>query len=117
MFIRKNNPHNSLKFKKRKMFPKDLPQRALKTNINRWIFMLIFLLITFGIIVLFLISVNNYVRIIIGYSLTGFLTFFMGYFGWVLAEAVIDKITFNNDQKNANGVLYYFRKLRKNNEQ
>ena len=116
MFRKKNNPHNSLKFKKRKMFPKDILKRTLKTNINRWFFVLIFFLISIGIIVLFLISVNNYLRIIIGYSLTGFLTFFMAYFGWVLAETVIDKITINNEQKHVSGVLYYFRKLRKNNE-
>jgi cellulose synthase/poly-beta-1,6-N-acetylglucosamine synthase-like glycosyltransferase len=117
MFRRKVNPHNSMKFKKRKMFPKDLPQEGVKSNINlsKWIFVLIFLIIIFGIIVIFLISVNSYLKIIVGYSLTGFLTFFMAYFGWILAKVVIDKVTVNN-QKNVNGVLYYFKKLRKNNE-
>jgi len=117
MLGQKINPHNSMKFKNRKILLKGLSQRTIKTKIHslRWVLISIFLFITFGIIVLFLISVNSYLKIIIGYSITGFLTFFMGYFGWILAKVVIDKITVNN-QKNENGVLYYFRKLRKNNE-
>jgi uncharacterized membrane protein len=115
MFRRKINPHNSLKFKNRKIYQKDIAQRTIKTNnhMSKLVFILIFLLFVFGIMLLILISVNSYLKIIIGYSLTAFLTFFMAYFGWVLAQVVIDKLTVNN-QKNVNGVSYYFRKLRKN---
>ena len=118
MLNQKINPHNSLKFRNRKIHPNKLSQRTIKTKIHklRWILILIFLFIIFGILVLFLVSVNSYIKIVIGYSITGFLTFFMAYFGWILAQFVIDKVTLNN-QKNVNGVLYYFRRLRKNNEQ
>ncbi len=118
MFKQKINPHYSLKFKKRKRFLKKLSQRSAKTKIQilKWVLIPIFLFIIFGIIVLFLINVNSYLKIIVGYSITGFLTFFMGYFGWILAQFVINKLTVNN-QKNVNGILYYFRKIRKNNEQ
>ena len=118
MLSQKINPHNSLKFKKRKIFLNEITKRTIKTKIRslKWILIPIFMIIIFGIIILFLITVNSYLKIIIGYSITGFLTFFMAYFGWILAQTVIDKTIVNN-QKNGNAFLYYFRKLRKNNEQ
>ena len=118
MLRRKISQRNSLKFKNRKIFLKDLPKRAIKTKILslRWILIPIFFFIIFGIFVLFLISLNSYLRIMIGYSITGFLIFFMAYFGWILAQVVIDKITVEK-QKNGNSILYFFRKLKKNNEQ
>jgi len=114
MFRQRINPRNSLKFKSKQKFLKELPKNTIKTKFHRlkWVSMPIFLLITFGTIILFLININSYLRIITIYSITGFLTFFMAYFGWILAKAVIDKIT-DNYQKNENGILYYFRKLKK----
>jgi bacteriorhodopsin len=118
MFKKRTNTHNTMKFKKRKILQNEKQKGAIKSNINtsKWIFMLIFLFIIFGMVVLFLISINSYLKIIIGYSLTAFITFFMGYFGWILAEVVIDKITVNN-QKHSEGISYYFRNIRKNNQQ
>ena len=114
MFSQRINPRNSMKFKSKQKFLKELPKNTIKTKIHRlkWVSMPIFLFITFGTIILFLISINSYLRIITIYGITGFLTFFMAYFGWILAKAVIDKIT-DNYQKNENGILYYFRKHKK----
>lgn len=111
MFKRKINQHHSLKYKNRKKFLKGFSQGTVKTKIHtlKWVLIPIFLFIIFGIIILFLISVNSYLKIIVGYSITGFLTFFMGYFGWILAQFIINKLKVNN-QKNVNGILYYFRK-------
>jgi len=114
MLKRKINLRNSLKLKKRKMFLGEITQNTMKTKIYnlKWFFSIVFIFIIFSIIFLFFVNVNSYFKIVIAYSLTGFLTFFMAYFGWILAQFLIDNINFKN-QKNVNGVLYYFRKLKK----
>jgi hypothetical protein len=35
---------------------------------------------------------DNYIQIIIGYSITGFFTFFLGYFGWIFAKGAVSLI-------------------------
>ena len=92
----------------------DLPLKTMKVTIYalRWVFLLIFLFITVGIFVLFLTGGDNYIQIIIGYSIAGFFTFFMGYFGWLLAQGMIEMIT-GKREKADHGLLYYFRKHRK----
>jgi hypothetical protein len=109
---------NSSKFKNIKIFLKQLQKKTIKTKIQKlkWILIPIFLCIVLGIIVIFLVNENSYLQIIIGYSITGFLTFFMAYLGWVLAHILIEKITVHN-KKDDNSLLFYFKKFRKNNEQ
>jgi len=91
----------------------ELPVKTLKVTIHalRWVFLLIFLFITIGIFMLFLTGGGNYIQIIVGYSIAGFFTFFMGYFGWVLAQGTIEMIT-GKDSSKRHGLLYYFHKHR-----
>lgn len=93
----------------------DLPLKTMKVTIHalRWVFLLIFLFITVGIFVLFLTGGDNYIQIILGYSIAGFFTFFMGYFGWLLAQGMIQMITGKNE-KIERGLSYYFKKHKKN---
>jgi len=92
----------------------DIPLKTMNITIHalRWVFLLIFLFITIGICALFLAGGDNYVQIILGYSIAGFFTFFMGYFGWILAQGIIEMITGKNG-KNEQGILYYFKKHKK----
>ena len=87
----------------------DIPLKTMRVTIYalRWVFMLIFLFITIGIIALFLTGGQNYVQIILGYSIAGFFTFFMGYFGWLLAQGMIEMIT-GKGEKNQDNISYYF---------
>jgi hypothetical protein len=89
----------------------DLPLKTMHITIHalRWVFLLIFLFITIGICALFLAGGDNYIQIILGYSIAGFFTFFMGYFGWILAQGIIEMITGKNS-KNEQGILYHFKK-------
>ncbi len=118
MFRHKLNHRNSSKFKIIKSFLKQFQKTTILTKIKKikWILITIFLCIAFSLAILFLVSINGYLQIILCYSITGFLTFFMAYFGWILAHILMEKITVNN-KKNENSLLYYFKKLRKNNEQ
>jgi hypothetical protein len=92
----------------------ELPLKTMKVTIYalRWIFLLIFLFITIGIFVLFLTGGENYIQIILGYSIAGFFTFFMGYFGWILAQGIIDIIA-GKEVKEENIWSYYFKKKKK----
>jgi hypothetical protein len=78
----------------------------------RWIFLLIFLFIIIGIFVLFLTGGQNYLQVILGYSITGFFTFFMGYFGWILAQGIIEMIT-GKEPREERTFSYYFTKKNK----
>ena len=112
---RRNNYQNNLSKLIDKRIPiEDLPLKTMKVTIHalRWIFLLIFLFITIGIFVLFLTGGQDYVQIILGYSIAGFFTFFMGYFGWLLAQGIIEMITGKED-KNEPGLSYYFRRKNK----
>ncbi|RLF32809.1 MAG: hypothetical protein DRM98_03280, partial [Thermoplasmata archaeon] len=80
----------------------------------RWVFFLIFVFIAVGIIALFLTGGQNYVQIIVGYSIAGFFTFFMGYFGWILAQGMIELLTGDiGDEEIARGFSYYLKKRSK----
>lgn len=73
----------------------DIPLKTMRMTIYalRWIFLLIFLFIIVGIVLLFVTGGQSYLQAIVGYSITGFFTFFMGYFGWILAQGIIEMIT------------------------
>jgi hypothetical protein len=92
----------------------DIPFKTIRVTIYavRWIFLLIFLFISVGIVVLFATGGQNYLQAILGYSITGFFTFFMGYFGWILAQGIIEMIT-GKEPKEERTFSYYFSKKNK----
>jgi hypothetical protein len=98
----------------RKLPFEDLPLKTMRVTIYalRWMFLLIFLFIIVGIFILFITGGQNYAQIILGYSITGFFTFFMGYFGWILAQGIIDMIVGRGD-KEEKILSYYLRKSKK----
>ena len=85
----------------------DIPLKTIRVTIHalRWVFLLVFLFITVGIFLLFLIGGGNFLQIILGYSITGFFTFFMGYFGWILAQSLIEMII-GKKEKADHSILY-----------
>ena len=87
----------------------ELPFTTMKFTLHalRWIFLLIFLFITIGIFVLFIAGGDNYLQIILGYSIAGFFTFFMGYFGWILAISIMELISGKQNGSNEKGLSYY----------
>jgi len=108
---KKNSQNNLSKFIDKKIPIEDLPMKTMKVTIYalRWIFLLIFLFMTIGIFVLFVTGGEDYIQIILGYSIAGFFTFFMGYFGWILAQGIIEMIT-GNEGKDERSFSYYMRK-------
>jgi len=88
----------------------DVPLKTIRVTIHalRWMFLLVFLLIAVGILLLFLIGEGNFLQIIIGYTIIGFFTFFMGYFGWMLAQGMIGIMT-GKKVKAEHSILYYFK--------
>jgi hypothetical protein len=114
MPLKKIHRKKSLISKERKIPFEEIPIKTIKMTIHalRWVFLLIFIFITCGIIALFLTGGENYVQIILGYSIAGFFTFFMGYFGWILAQGTIEMITGKSNKINQ-GFSYYFSKNKK----
>ncbi|MFO8077320.1 MAG: hypothetical protein R6U21_01565 [Thermoplasmatota archaeon] len=108
-------PNGSLKNRfDKNLFLEDIPVKTIRVTIHalRWIFLLIFLFISVGIVVLFATGGQNYLQAILGYSITGFFTFFMGYFGWLLAQGIIEMIT-GKEPKEEKTFSYYFSKKNK----
>jgi len=108
------NQRNLSKFMDKKIQMEDLPLKTMKVTLYalRWIFMLIFLFIIVGIFVLFLTGGGEYVQIILGYSIAGFFTFFMGYFGWILAQSILEMIAGKADRED-HGFSYYVGRKKK----
>jgi len=92
-----NNKKNFSKLIDKRIPLEEIPFKTMKVTLHalKWIFLLIFLFITIGIFVLFLTGGQNYMQIILGYSIAGFFTFFMGYFGWMLAVSIMEMISGN----------------------
>lgn len=107
---RKNHQNNLSKFMDKRIQFEDIPMKTMKVTIHalRWVFLLIFLFITIGIFVLFLTGGDSYMTLILGYSIAGFFTFFMGYFGWLLAQGTIEIITGKNEKEH--GFTYFFKR-------
>ena len=93
----------------------DDSHKSINTTIYnlRWVFLVTFLFIVSGIFLLFIIGKESYIQVILSYSMAGFLTFFMSYFGWLLAREIIEIITGKKEQMSS-GILYYFRQNKKN---
>jgi hypothetical protein len=109
-----NNNKNFSNFIDKKISLEDIPLKTMKVTIYalRWIFLLIFMFITIGIFVLFVTGGQNYMQIILGYSIAGFFTFFMGYFGWILAQGIIEIMT-GKQPKEERTFSYYFSKKKR----
>ena len=110
---RKISQNNLSKIIDRKIQFEDLPLKTMRVTIHalRWVFLLIFLFIVVGIFALFLTGGMDYIQIILGYSIAGFFTFFMGYFGWILAQGIIEMIT--GKEKTEHSISYFFRRNKK----
>ena len=89
----------------------ELPLKTMKVTIHalKWVFLLILLFISIGIFILFITGGQTYLQLILGYSITGFFTFFMGYFGWILAQGILEMVTGKEDT-NEQGITYYLKK-------
>jgi len=89
----------------------DIPTKTMRMTIHalRWVFLLIFIFMVIGTLALFLTGGENHIQNILGYSITGFFTFFMGYFGWILAQGVIEILS-GRHQETVNDFSYYMRK-------
>jgi len=98
-------------FNNKRLQFEDLPQKTMKVTIYalKWVFLLIFLFIIVGIMALLISGGTENVQMIVSYSITGFFTFFMGYFGWILAQGIIDMIT-GKKEKSDHAYSFYFRK-------
>lgn len=109
---RKISQRNLSRLRQRKIPFEDLPLKTMKVTIYalRWVFLLLFLLITMGILALFLTGGEDYIQMILGWSLAGFFTFFMGYFGWILAQGMIEMIAGKKEKSEHS--IFYFRKNR-----
>jgi drug/metabolite transporter (DMT)-like permease len=105
---------NFSKSKSKKLLLDELPKKTMMVTVIalKWVFLLIFIFIMVGIFALFLAGSQNHIQTIITYSITGFFTFFMGYFGWILAQGVIETIS-GKDQDAVKGVSYYLGKRKK----
>ena len=99
----------------RRLSLEDIPLKTMKATAHalKWMFVLIFMFITIGIIALFATGGQNYVQQILGYSITGFFTFFMGYFGWTLAQGVIDILVGKEKETDVARLSYYLKKNKK----
>ena len=73
----------------------DLPFTTIRVTLRalRWIFFLIFIYIAVSIILLLIQGGNESIKNIVVYSVTGFFTFFMGYFGWMFARNVMEIVS------------------------
>jgi uncharacterized membrane protein len=73
----------------------EIPKKTIIITLYalKWFFFLIILFITAGLITIFLIGSKLYTQMILIYSIAGFLTFFMGYLGWILAHGIMDTLS------------------------
>lgn len=112
---RKKNSSNLLsKHIDKRISLEEIPLKTIKVTIYalKWVFLLIFLFITVGIFALIVTGGEENVQMIVSYSITGFFTFFMGYFGWMFAQGIMELIAGNNEKEKA-GISYYVRKKTK----
>jgi ABC-type enterochelin transport system permease subunit len=74
---------------------KEIPLTTVKVTVYalRWIFLIIFLYIV-GSMILFAINQRyEFLQQIIAWSVGGFFGFFMGYFGWLFAQHIVEWLT------------------------
>lgn len=92
--LSKNFKPRRLHFEK-KINVEELPFTTMRVTIHalRWIFLLILIYIVISILFLIFQGGDQFVTNIIAYSVTGFFTFFMGYFGWMFARSVMEIVS------------------------
>ena len=95
----KKHPKNP---RRKKLLSITTPFARLRVTMNslRWMFLLVFIYLTFGIIILFVQQGNETIRDIVVYSIMGFVTFFMGYFGWLIARTVQEVVSAKKPKDN-----------------
>ena len=73
----------------------ELPHTTIRATFSmlKWIFLMIFIYIGVSIIVLLVQGGDESIKNIIVYSVSGFFTFFMGYFGWMFARGVSEIVS------------------------
>jgi hypothetical protein len=83
------------KLKDKKIDIEELPFTTIRVTMHalRWIFLLIFIYMAVSIILLLIQGGNESLTNILVYSVTGFFTFFMGYFGWMFARSVMKMVS------------------------
>ena len=107
---------NYIKINKTRLPFDDFPLNNIKLTIHaiRWVVVIISLFIAVAIITLILTAGDSYIKIILGYSIAGFFTFFMGYFGWILANGMVEIIRGKTlKSENAQPNIAYFSKNNK----
>lgn len=111
MLRRKKYQEKFSKLIYKKLPLEDISIKTMKITFKalRWVLLSILLFVVIGIFVLSLMGGDNYIQIIIGYSITGFFTFFLGYFGWILAKGAIVSMT-SRQVRSDHNILYYIRK-------
>ena len=84
----KNNKTKKIDFE-------EIPFTTIRVTMHalRWIFFLIFIYIAVSIVILLVQGGNESLTNIIVYSVIGFFTFFMGYFGWMFARSVMEMVS------------------------
>ena len=87
--IRKTNRANN-----KKIDLEEIPFTTIRVTMHalRWIFLAIFIYIAVSIFLLIIQGGNESITNIVVYSVTGFFTFFMGYFGWMFARSIVEII-------------------------
>lgn len=90
-----HRPKKSKKLTTKKIDIEELPFTTIRVTMHalRWIFFLIFIYITVSIVLLLIQGGNESLTNIVVYSVTGFFTFFMGYFGWMFARSVMKMVS------------------------
>ena len=85
----------SKNLKNKKIDLDELPFTTIKVTISmlKWIFLLIFIYIAVSVFILIIQGGDEQIRNIIVYSVSGFFTFFMGYFGWMFARSVTEIVS------------------------
>lgn len=82
----KNKKYQQIKHYKEKKIP--FATIGVKFRTLLLIFCFILLYIFISVLLLLLQTGNGFITNIVIYSITGFFTFFMGYFGWILAKNI-----------------------------
>jgi len=72
----------------------------MKMNALRWIFLFAIIILAVGVLFIVLEDGIGSMKNIIIYGVMGFITFFMGYFGTLIAKDVIDLILEKKDSRN-----------------
>lgn len=88
-------PKRVNKITDKKIDIEELPFTTIRVTMHalRWIFFLIFIYIAVSIVLLLIQGGNESLTNIVVYSVTGFFTFFMGYFGWMFARSVMQMVS------------------------